>query len=267
MIQNSPEWERWRLGGIGASEISAIIGVDRYSNTPHSVWLVKSKRSKGFEGNSFTVHGQETEAKARARYELVSMEDMPPACATHPKYQICRASLDGLRADNKLILELKCPTGRDTLDTALAGRVPDHYWPQVQYQLAVTGADMCHFFVYHSDSGEHALVEVLPDIEYQGELIAAALEFWEKFVIPDIPPPLTEKDVKIIEDDKILADLCTEIIEGKDRLPKPKLDSLKARAVEMSGHNKFKCGRVQFSAVNRNGKFSFHKLTIQEHTA
>ena len=127
------------------------------------------------------------------------MEDMPAACATHPKFDICRASLDGWNKELKLVLEIKCPKGRAVIDAALRGVVAEHYWPQVQYQLAVTGADELHFFVFHEETKADALVVVKPDIEYQGKLIAAAMEFWEKYVLTDTAPPLTDRDVKIVE--------------------------------------------------------------------
>ncbi len=263
LIQNSPEWYEWRLGGIGASEVAAIMGICPYT-TPHGVWLVKTKRSKGFDGNSFTQHGQETEAKARARYELISMMDMGPACATHPKHEICRASLDGISEDGKLILELKCPKSRKTLDEALQGKIPEHYIPQVQYQLAVTGADEADFFVYHEDSGEHALVKVKSDVTYQGKIIAVALDFWEKFVLSDTPPPLTEDDVKVIERNSEIEEICRQILEAMDFAPKAEINKLKAKAISLAGHPKMRFGSVQISTVNRNGSFSFHKLTIRK---
>lgn len=267
LIQDSPEWHAWRLGGIGASEIAAVRGEDKYQSTPYSTWLVKTKRAKGFEGNSATQHGKETEAKARARYELITMEDVQPACAIHPEYPICLASLDGIRDDGKLILELKCPTGRDTIDQALAKKVPDHYWSQVQYQLAVTGAEMCHFFVYHEESGEHALVEVLPDVSYQGELFASALDFWKKYVLTDTPPPLIDKDVKVINDNPDLKSVCSAILDGHKTMAKERLDALKKVAIQIGGHSKIRCGRVQIATVKKNGAFSYYKLTVQAETA
>lgn len=264
LIQDSPEWHRWRLSGIGASEIAAITGVDPYKNTPHSVWLVKTGRSKGFEGNSFTERGKELEAKARALYEFQNMEDMPAACATHPVYKCCLASLDGISADGKTILEIKCPTGSETINLAKANLLPDHYMAQVQYQMAVTGADVCHFFVFHEGSGEDALVKVRPNVAYQGELIAAAVEFWEKHVLADIAPALTEDDVKIVDFHPELLLLADRITAEKDTLKKSELDALKARFVLLGGHNKVKCGNVQVSEVKRKGVFSYHKLTVTD---
>jgi predicted phage-related endonuclease len=197
------------------------------------------------------------------------MEDMHrDVCAVHPEYLICRASLDGISHDGKRVLEIKCPRGLETLNAARAGKVIDHYWPQVQFQLAVTGADSLDFFVFHEESKEDALVQVMPDVAYQGKLIAAVLEFWALYVATDLPPPLTERDVKEIpithDEIAVLSDL---IKKGKDTLTKAELDQLKARAVNLAGHPKIRCGDVQISTVLRKGEFSYHKLTIRKEGA
>jgi putative phage-type endonuclease len=262
MQQGTQEWHDWRRKGIGASEASAIMGRCPYS-TPYSVFMDKTGRAKAFEGNFATMRGSELEEKIRSRYELISMETMEPACAVHPKYEILRASLDGLRSDGKLILEIKVASA-ETLEMAKNGVVPDHYMIQIQMQLLVTGADKCHFFVYNEKLGDDALVEVAPNLELQAKIVVSCLEFWENHILKDIAPDLTEKDVKIITDNPDIVSLCKKIADEKDKLKKNELDALKAAAVMLSGHNKFKCGNVQISAVNRNGKFSYHKLTISE---
>jgi putative phage-type endonuclease len=260
LVQGTQQWIEWRKKGVGASEMAAILGLCPYS-TKYQVWLEKTGRSTGFVGNYATQRGNELEARARARYELITMEDAPPALAVHPKYDICRVSLDGKSADNRLILEIKC-LGKEYHSMAQSGIVPPHYVPQVQYQLAVTGADKCHFFSYGADE-THALIEVLPDIEYQGMLIAHALEFWE-LVKSDTPPPLTERDIKVVENDPPLEMIALKIMAGKDSISKAEMDALKAEFIKLGSHPKVKCGLVQVSTVNRNGKFSYHKLTIQE---
>lgn len=261
LVQNTPEWVKWRNENIGASEVAAIIGICPY-NTPYGVWQVKTGRSKGFVGNLFTQHGHDTEARARALYELLTMTDMTPRCATHPKYPVCIASLDGANDDGTRLLEIKCPKGLETLKAALEGRVIDHYIPQVQMQLAVTGADQLDFFVYHEESKQSALVVVEPDVEYQGMLIAQVVYFWTNYVLTDTPPPLTDRDVKVIENDIELEKLCDRILLNKETLSKAELDAMKAEAILMGGHPKIRCGSVQISTVKRAGKFSFHKLTV-----
>jgi putative phage-type endonuclease len=267
MIQDSPEWHQWRLSGVGASEVPSILGLCPYGGTPYKVFNVKTGRAKGFEGNAFTEHGKETEAKARARYELLTMEDMPPACATHPEFKYLIASLDGWNQESKRILELKCPKGMSTLEAAENGKVIEHYVPQVQAQLLVAGADDLDFFVYHEDTGRDALVPVKPDLAMQARIVIEVGKFWNEYVLKDIAPPLMPEDVKLISDDGRIKELCEKLIAAKAQLKKSELDTLKADIVTLAGHPKMRCGRVQISTVNRNGKFSFHKLTITEEGA
>jgi predicted phage-related endonuclease len=154
------------------------------------------------------------------------------------------------------------------LTAAKAGKVIDHYWPQVQFQLAVTGADSLDFFVFHEESKEDALVRVAPDVAYQGKLIAAVLEFWALYVATDLPPPLTDRDVKEIPiENAEIAVLCNLIKIGQKTLDKSELDKLKAKVVKLAGHPKMRCGDVQISTVLRKGEFSYHKLTIRKEGA
>lgn len=261
IVQGSPEWHAWRLKGIGASESAAILGLCPY-NTPTDVFLDKKGRGEIFEGNVATQRGQDLEGKARAMYELISMEDMPPRLAVHPKFDFLRASLDGLSPDGKKILEIKCP-GAESHEKAKAGIVPDHYMIQIQHQLAVTGADSCDYFSYSYKDGSYALVEVLPDLEMQGKIVFMTQEFWLNNVLKDVPPPLTDRDVKTVDDERV-KEICEKLATEKDSLKKADADALKAEAVQLGGHPKIRCGRVRISTVNRSGKFSYHKLTIAE---
>lgn len=241
MQQGSEQWLEWRRNGIGASEVAAILGVCKYS-TPYQVWREKTGRGRSFAGNFATQKGTELEGAARARYELFNMEDMPPAIAVHPKYEICRASLDGIRADGKLILEIKCP-GRESHETACANLVPDHYIPQCQFQLAVTGADELHYFSYYDKDQTSALVVVKPDLDYQAMLVAKALNFWKEHIVSDIAPSLTEMDVKIVDDPEVVS-ICAKLIDQRDLLSKEKLDEMKRQVIQLGGHSKVRCGRV-----------------------
>jgi len=264
MQQGTNEWLEWRKKGVGASESAAILGVCPH-NTPTDVFLDKTNRAQAFEGNMATQRGQDLEGKARAMYELISMEDMPPAVAVHPKYEILRASLDGLRSDRKKILEIKCP-GAESHQMAKMGAVPPHYMIQIQHQLAVTGADSCDYFSYSYKDGSYALVEVFPDLELQAKIVIAALDFWNKHIIPDVAPPLTDRDVKSVDDIPEVVSICKQLESDSKIMKKAALDELKAQAITLGGHPKIKCGNVKISCVNRAGKFSYHKLTIKDNS-
>jgi putative phage-type endonuclease len=258
LVQGTREWLEWRRGGIGASEAPAILGVCKF-NTAYDVYLDKLGLKPAFDSYA-ARRGTELEAKARLRYELFNLEDMPPALAVHPKYRILRCSLDGIRADGKLLLEIKCP-GKETHEIARKGKVPEHYWPQVQYQLAVTGADHCDYFSFGADE-THALITVESDVTYQGRLINECLTFWERYVLTKTPPPLTDRDTKVVTDPEI-EQICLKLVH-KDQMTKAEVDQIKAQVIELAQHPKVKCGVFQISTVKRQGKFSHHKLTIHE---
>lgn len=57
---NTPEWVEWRRGGLGASDLPAILGLDPYT-TEHELWEVKTGRVPGFTGNARTRWGHRLE--------------------------------------------------------------------------------------------------------------------------------------------------------------------------------------------------------------
>jgi putative phage-type endonuclease len=257
--QDTPEWLAWRLKHITASNAAAIIGWDKY-RTAYQVWCEMTLRSKGFAGNAYTDAGKAMEPKARACYEVEhDFAEMKPACIEHPVHGQIGASLDGLRMpDYKVILECKYPS-EESHNLAKSGEVPKHYIPQCQHQLmCAPETEELHYWSFRDEKGVKVVVR--PDPIFQAHMLSAELAFWD-LVKSDTPPPLTEKDVKVVENKEIV-ELCSAIELGKDSMPKAELDAMKAMAIKLAGHPKMKCGNVQISTVLRQGKFSFHKLTI-----
>lgn len=74
---NTPEWVEWRKGGLGASDLPAILGLDPY-RTEHEVWEEKTGRRPGFAGNAKTRWGHRLE-----RVGLLEWEDHNPGNAEH----------------------------------------------------------------------------------------------------------------------------------------------------------------------------------------
>jgi putative phage-type endonuclease len=259
--QNTPEWIEFRRQGIGGSDIAAILGVCKYK-TPYQLYCEKLNIGPQFKGNWATVRGSEQESTVRAKYEFYNLEDMRPACAIHPKYEIARSSLDGISENNKLILEIKCP-GEDTHKIAQEKRVPEHYFPQTQWNLMVTGADLCHYFSYSFKDQTTALVSVVPDIDFQGMMLAKAIDFWNNHVIAKVAPQLTEKDILIVDDVEVKL-LCEKL---KAETEESKAKALKAEIIKLGGHTKVRCGNVLVSkSVTKTGKDSY-RLTISDKAA
>jgi putative phage-type endonuclease len=188
--QEGPEWHRWRSGGLGGSDAPIIAG-DVGWTTPEELLRAKLAGETAEETEAMR-RGKRLEPLARQLYELLAGRKMTPCCVVHDDYPWLRASLDGLSDDWQLVLEIKCPRSDGPHRTALAGAVPAYYRAQLQHQLLVTGAPLLHYWSYtdsvtFAPDDRVALVEVLPDREYQEWLFKKEQEFMQS-LIADLPP-------------------------------------------------------------------------------
>lgn len=259
MVQGTPEWHAWRKSGCGGSDVASVLGVNPYGGTPYTVFLEKTGRSKGFQGNDFTEHGKKYESAALKKYHEIVGGNFKPVCATHDEYSCCLVSLDGY--DSGAGVEIKCPKGSSVLDSALRGRVSPFYVPQVQYQFAVAGLEVLDFFVYHVGRKTERIVPVPPKRDYQEQIINQVVSFWNNHVLTDIPPALAKTDVKVVED-PLIQEICFEIETNGEKIQKHRLDFMKERVVRLAKHPKVRCGNVQITEVLKNGIFSFYKHTV-----
>ena len=144
--------------------------------TRYQLWLEKTGIVSADSGENWaTERGNQLEPMARADYELRYGLDMPVVFAEHVEYPYLRASLDGYNAEHKIILEIKCPSEKDHA-LAKTGVIPDKYYPQLQHQLLVTGANAVHYYSYDGIRGEK--VVCLPDRDYIFTLLDQLKKFW-----------------------------------------------------------------------------------------
>src|SRR5580658_11338617 len=106
--QNTPEWLRWRMEGIGSSDAPVIMGEGAFKSR-HLLWAIKTGRAREFAGNAAARRGHALERAARTAYERQFGLQMEPLCLIHEQYDWMRASLDGMSFDGSLVLEIKCP--------------------------------------------------------------------------------------------------------------------------------------------------------------
>ncbi len=211
--QGSDAWKAWRRGGIGGSDVSAILGLSPYIDPPHNRATVFAEKVHGIERDvNFAMHrGTRLEPAARRAYELRHRCTAPPVCVEMDGCPWARVSLDGLCSNGAVnvlnrvewILELKVPNW-ETHDTALAGIVCEHFMVQVQWQLLVCGLTRCDFASFNP--GQRftpttfmpfdrwltmpeavrpampaewlAVVEVQPDAELQARIMDEVSRFW-----------------------------------------------------------------------------------------
>lgn len=219
---NNEEWLKWRNKGIGGSDCSAIIGLNPYM-TNVELWEDKSgikKRTfaaeeKARNGNKAAIEqmkvldrGHRVEPLIR---ELFSI-DHPELDVTykdndhfiHPEYSFLRGTVDGrlseIKTSAKGILEIKHVQieNRQQLEKWTIDKMPQNYFCQVIHYLDCSGLDFAivkarirrnfdgNIYIvereYRINRSEH-----LESIEY---LRNKCIEFWNKYVLTGIRPPL-----------------------------------------------------------------------------
>lgn len=190
---NETDWHIWRSKGLGSSDASIIMNVSPYTSQ-HQLWMLKTGQAEPNEGNWATRRGTAMEPAARAHYELMHDVEMPPALLEHYELPWLRASMDGWNPTLKVGLEIKCP-GAKNHAIALDGKIPLEYFPQVQHQLFVSGADRIDYFSFDGKNG--VTVPVYPNEKYIIDYVMKARRFWH-LVETKEEPELSKKDWKLV---------------------------------------------------------------------
>ena len=180
--QGTSEWLRWRHEGIGASDAPTVMRENPWHGVDE---LLQEKRgiARGRRQNAAMARGARLEPEARKRYETAIGVSVRPVCLQSSQYDWLRASVDGLSADGRTVVEIKCG---DSVyrKTASYGKVPHYYYGQVQHVLAITGNSSIDFWCWlPGRSG--VLVQVERDAKYIKTLIETERNFWKRVIEKD----------------------------------------------------------------------------------
>ena len=194
--QRTEEWFQQRLGKVTASRISDVIAKTKTGvSTSRQNYLVQlvSERITGKKGDSFVnqamLDGIERESAARALYERtrgVSVTEV--GFFDHPVIKNSGASPDGAvnaEEDGKYagLIEIKAPIETTHTNTIISKSVPSKYIPQMQWQLACTGAKWVDFVSYNPNFPEELqlfVARVDRDDTYIAELEAEVIKFLDE---------------------------------------------------------------------------------------
>lgn len=170
--QGSEEWLKLRKTKITATDAPPIMGVSPWKNLSK---LYQEKISE--KNNTFITsrmqRGIDLEPIARDLFTLQTGIVVQPMIVS---IGWAMASLDGFNQADSAIVEIKCPSNADH-SIALSGKIPNHYYPQLQHQIYVTGFSGCYYFSFDGIDGVAVFVE--RDDEYIDELIKKEKEFYE----------------------------------------------------------------------------------------
>lgn len=188
--QDTPEWHLLRNNCIGSSDAAAIIGVSKW-DTPRSTFRRKKGRLAPKKMTPSMNRGKLLEEDVRHAYMMVYNCFLAPCVVQCKENSRLIASLDGLSFEGDRAVEIKCPN-REDHECAKNGKVPEHYWPQVQHALSILKTEMTFHYVSYYDE-ERVEVEVFPDWDYIQELRTKEIEFLD-YLDNDIDPPAIEEE-------------------------------------------------------------------------
>jgi len=151
--QGSEAWHQHRATHLNASELAVAMGLSPYRTRAEMVRV----RATGIEPevDAMTARrfqqGHDFEAIAREWAEDMLQDTLyPSVLAADVDGLPLSASLDGQTLDGSVIFEHK--TGRaDLLASLEAGVIPEHYHPQLEQGLLLSGASRCLFMASSGD--------------------------------------------------------------------------------------------------------------------
>ena len=185
---NRTEWLEARRSAVGASEVSAILGISPWS-TPWEVWADKRGILDDWDGNAATKAGNTFESAVldHAEQTLGPLErDVRIKADGLPLAATC----DAITQDRKPV-EAKTTgiTGpvQGSWGDPLTDQIPDHYMVQVIAQMICTKADMGYLFALIAGRG---VVEyrVERDERLLNLISGNVAAWWERHIIKGIEP-------------------------------------------------------------------------------
>lgn len=193
------EWLQLRKNYIGGSDAGAIAGMNPYQGA-YAVWLEKTGRAQGFEGNLTTEVGayleefvaklfeRETDKKVRRFNKTMVNASYPWACA----------DIDRRIVGEDAILEIKTTNSLPAMKLFGKNEYPGAWYCQMTHYLAVTGAAKAYLAVLIGGR-EFRMFE----LERSEEEIAALMRIEERFwqhVKDDTPPEAMSSDADAVSD-------------------------------------------------------------------
>lgn len=259
--QNTSEWLEFRRTRVGASDVPVIMGISPYS-TPLQLW----KRKLGFTAelpqHAGMKRGHDLEPMARDLATQKLKKIFTPETIQHPNHKWAMASLDGVSQDGTTIVEIKCPN-EDDHKKAKKGKVPDKYFPQVQWQMFVYKALNEDFekLVYCSYRDEELVtVEVPYDENYMNKCFYECEQF--AFCLENYTPPApTERDHVTIEDEEF-GTYAIAYINAKKNLEEAKKQEAywKEKLVSFTDDGNCEGYGVKLTRVEQRGSIDWDKV-------
>jgi predicted phage-related endonuclease len=236
-------WLAARLGGIGGSEVGALVGVSEYE-TPFSVWNTKKHGGKDLSALAAVEWGHRLEevvaAKTADNLGLVSrfagglwadrerdfLRVTPDRFACKPRSWKAEALIECKTAgdDEYWADGVIYPRGVSTKSIS-TGSAPLGYQAQCQWQMGIIGLPVAYLgCLVLGRERQFFTVEIHFDEDWFTEMTNEAERFWHENVLADEPPMHNLRHPKTEE---LLKELHPDVIHPSVQLPEDAAEWLK----------------------------------------
>jgi putative phage-type endonuclease len=254
--QDSKEWHNYRKKMIGASDASVIMELNPW-RTPYQLWQEKLGLIACQPMNEYMKRGKDLESVALQILNAELQTDMQPIVFVHDSIDYMMASMDGYDLERKIACEIKCPTGADH-ETALQGKIPEKYMPQLQHQMEVCELDWIYYFSYNGI--DNILLKVYRNEKYIKNLKAQERIFWQCLDNLECPK-LIDRDFIERRDDE-WKDACEKWIDINAKISQlcEEEKSLRNSLIQMSNNKNTMGYGVKLSKIIRKGNIQYDKI-------
>lgn len=251
--QGTTEWLELRKTKITASDAATIMGVSPWKNKSQLYYEKVSIGNNAFKSDAMQ-RGIDLEPIARDLFILKTWKEVHPAVLIR---DWAMASLDGISACGKYVVEIKCPGPKDHA-VAVAGKVPDHYYPQLQHQMYVADVQSMYYFSF--DGVDGVIVEVQRDQEYIKKMIDEELKFYQ-CVVNRTPPEPGEGDY-IERNDNVWYEhaLRWKSLTAAIKELEEEQEELKKQLVFLSGESNTKGAGISLCQIQRKGNIAYDRI-------
>jgi len=251
--QGSAEWLSLRTTKITSTDAAVIMGASHWKTRTQ---LYHEKQSDSIVNfvNERMKRGLELEPIARQLFSIQNNLEMYPQIVIK---DWALASLDGMSEDSKHIVEIKCPGEKDHA-LALQGKIPDHYYPQVQHQIYVTGLDSA--FYYSFDGTDGVTLVVKRDDEFIAKMIEEEKKFYD-CLMNKTPPEPTENDY-IEREDELWNQVASQWKSASEQIKslEKEEDQLRKQLIFLSGESNTRGSGISLCKIERKGAVDYSRI-------
>jgi putative phage-type endonuclease len=251
-----------RTGRITGSVAGAILGLSPFMDADDVLRrMVRDYHGaqSEFTGNVATQYGSFHEPGAIVDFQMetgfvaTANEDF----FIHPEHDWLGATPDGFVSDGALI-EIKCPYGKRDSGEFKSIEDQQHYYAQMQIEMACTGKQRCWFYQWSAHNSEAVCVS------FDDEWFAAALPVLAAFhtrYLSELDNPDHLEAKRTIVETPLAAKLMEEyhdLAEAIDKATERKKEVLADLIVLAGARNATICGH-KLTQVEREGAVSYAK--------